>query len=101
MANVKVGAAVRHRITGSTGQIVAGPHRASRGMRWVLWDGLGGVRPSAPRQSSVDVLIVVEVAIEAPEDRGMTVGEFEAHHGRTPEVDDIFAAWRRLPARRS
>jgi hypothetical protein len=55
MANVKVGAIVRHRITGATGQIVAGPRRASRGMRWVLWDGLGDVRPSAPRQSSSNV----------------------------------------------
>ena len=96
MANVKVGAIVRHRITGATGQIVAGPRRASRGMRWVLWDGLGDVRPSAPRQSSSNVLIV---AVVAPEDRGMTTDEFEAHHGRKPEVDDILAAWRRLPGR--
>jgi hypothetical protein len=30
----------------------------------------------------------------------MTTEEFEAHHGRKVEVDDIFAAWRRLPAPR-
>ena len=54
MANVRV----QHRITGATGEIVKGPRRASRGMRWVMWDGLGGVRPSAPRQSSSNVLIV-------------------------------------------
>lgn len=63
MSNVKVGASVRHRITGATGQIVAGPRRASRGMRWVMWDGLGGVRPSAPRQSSSNVLIVEDAVV--------------------------------------
>jgi hypothetical protein len=38
--------------------------------------------------------------VSSPARRGMTTEDFEAHDGRKPEVDDILAAWRRLPAPR-
>jgi hypothetical protein len=51
------------------------------------------------KQASIDAM-VAKLNAKAPEDRGMTTEQFEAHHGRKPEVDDIFAAWRRLPTPR-
>jgi hypothetical protein len=65
MRALEIGAIVRHRITGATGQIVKGPRRASRGMRWIVWDGYGASAPSAPRQSVTSVLIDITPRSEA------------------------------------
>lgn len=58
------------------------------------------IPPVAPDQATIDAAVAKLNAktFVAPEDRGMTTEEFEAHHGRTPEMDDILASWRRLPS---
>jgi hypothetical protein len=52
----------------------------------------------APQTAALVAISATKLARLVPEDRGMTTEEFAAHHGRTPETDDILAAWRRLPA---
>jgi len=60
MRGIPYGASVRHRFTGAVGEVVKGPRRASRGMRWVEWDSFdGGGARSAPRQSDARVLVYV------------------------------------------
>jgi hypothetical protein len=60
MSAIPYGAAVRHRLTGAIGEVVKGPRRASRGMRWIAWDSFdGGGARSAPRLSSARVLVYV------------------------------------------
>jgi hypothetical protein len=44
-------------------------------MRWVLWDGFGGVQPSAPRLSASAVLIYVA-------QRYSTAKLWEDQHGK-------------------
>lgn len=60
----------------------------------VKWNGMTRSEASWRAKREIDELAKPTIA---PEDRGMTADEFEAHHGRKAGVDDILAAWRRLP----